>query len=213
MERVVYPGEFYRHFKNKLYQIIAVATHSETKEKMVVYQALYGDFGTYVRPYAMFVSEVDHEKYPEVTQKYRFERVELRDGTMAEVSEREQTKARCPLTRSEEMYAEEMQEEMYAEEMQEEMHAEEMRAKEMQTEETQQEETPSPAFLEFLECDAYEARMECLKRLAVTARQTELDSIYLILDMKPEDGTIAEQTEAIRRFLTMQHHFDGKRLR
>ncbi len=89
MEERLKPGDVVQHFKREitenpettyLYLITDIAEHTETKEKLVIYRALYKDeklgvnFGTYARPYDMFMSEVDREKYPNIKQKYRFEK-------------------------------------------------------------------------------------------------------------------------------------------
>ena len=85
------PGDIVQHFKREtldeetlaqskyLYKIIGVAAHSETGEQMMVYQPLYDEQGMFVRPLGMFLSEVDHEKYPQIRQKYRFEKVKGQD--------------------------------------------------------------------------------------------------------------------------------------
>lgn len=68
--------EVWRHFKDKLYRIVTISQHTETGEQMVVYRAMYGAEGYFVRPLDMFMSEVDREKYPDVEAKWRFEKVE-----------------------------------------------------------------------------------------------------------------------------------------
>lgn len=69
-------GGKYRHFKNKEYRLLAIAKHSETGEQMVVYQAEYGDYALWVRPFDLFFSPVDREKYPDAIQQDRFELIE-----------------------------------------------------------------------------------------------------------------------------------------
>lgn len=171
MERRVCPGEIYRHFKGNLYQIVAVARHSETGEPMVVYQALYGDFGVYVRPFEMFVSQVDKEKYPDAAQKYRFEKAE---GIKEQGKESFSSSV-------------EIREEG--------------------------EEDPNGELMAFLDAEDAEEKIACLRRLKGSASQSDLESIYVVLDMKPQPGTVEEQIEGIIGFLAMQKRYEGSRLR
>ena len=90
MSRKLETGDVVKHFKREIcgtnvlekepnmyyYMIRRIATHTETGEKLVVYDALYAPFECYARPYDMFMSEVDREKYPDIKQQYRLEKID-----------------------------------------------------------------------------------------------------------------------------------------
>lgn len=86
-KNVIRPGNVVCHFKRDLiqnpeplaylYHVIGKATNTETGKVMIVYQALYGTQKIWCRPESEFISEVDHAKYPEVKQKYRFDETGL----------------------------------------------------------------------------------------------------------------------------------------
>ena len=184
------PGEFYRHFKNKLYQIVAVATHSETREKLVIYQALYGEYGVYARPLDMFMSEVDKEKYPDVKQKYRFERIE---------------------DIAKELKSDKLSDSKVIE------HDKKLKEDSISNDNTLKTDSDTDFgkgyFIEFLEADDLSTKNEILIANRELISERELDTIYEIYGLKrrkiDRDLDIAD----LIGYFDMQQQYEGKRLR
>lgn len=183
------PGDKFRHFKNKLYQIVAVAYHSETREKMVVYQALYGDYSVYVRPYDMFMSEFDREKYPDAAQKYRFEKVE------PETAYAEHTKLTVMPKQSEER-----------ETGTEAADGEPKERLDLQ-------EGVNPYLLEFFERDGCKEKMEYLNSIRSKVDDKLISDIAVSMDFTVGEGPVDERLNSLLYCLQMKARFECGRLR
>ena len=198
MNRRPVAGEIYRHFKNKLYQIITVAEHSEDGQKLVIYQALYGDFKTYARPLEMFVSEVDHEKYPEVTQKYRFERVEFDRKAAKTVG------------------AVELAETTDAVETVEVKIADSVAAVVVETDtavDAQEVEGLEPGFLEFLDEENWDKKYNILVSLRDKMTDKLVDDFAVALDVVIPEGPLDKRYEQLKICLRTRQKYESQHLR
>ena len=194
MDRTPKPGELYRHFKNKLYQIVTVATHSETGEKLVIYQALYDDFGVYARPLDMFVSEVDHEKYPDVKQKYRFERItpQTKQTDMQVKSEAvRQSAAKMP-----------------------EAGSVQVQTSKAQVADADDDQAPNPQLIKFLDADTLEEKYNILVSMSDTITDRLLDDMAVAMDVVLPEAPLMERYEDLKNIIrTRQHYEFANRLR
>ena len=185
MERRPMPGEKYRHFKNKLYQVITVAKHSETGEELVIYQALYGDFGVYARPLSVFVSEVDHVKYPQVSQKYRFERV---DEPMPEAKQ-EPPVMEPPVTQQTKTIENTIEPDMTQAEVE-------------------------PKLMEFLEADSFDQKYNILTSMRDLIADSRIDTMAVVMDTVIPEGDLDKRYDDLRYVIrTRQQYEFANRLR
>ena len=166
-------NQIYKHFKGNLYKIVTVATHTETEEELVIYQALYGDFKIYARPLSMFMEEVDRVKYPNATQKMRFELVEqmvaapIAAPVGADVAEE---KVVAPDARVEEAAIENV--------------------KVIENTETEEEITLDPLLEAYLDTDSYRERINILHGLQHRMTEHMLNTMAIVIDFELPEGDI-----------------------
>ena len=188
------PGEIYRHFKNKLYQIVGVAIHSESKEKLVIYQALYGDYGIYARPYDMFMSEVDYEKYPDAPQKYRFEKIERIDGQSKESDS------------GSDIYSDDNN-------INKENASGNIGNVAYSQSQEIQEEKPNEDLMAFLDAETYEEKKAILVSIRPRITDRLINDMAAAIDVTVEDGDIEERFRSLLYCVSKLDEFEVTRLR
>ena len=196
MARQLVIGGFYRHFKDKLYQVKGTAIHSETKEKMVIYQGLYGSYEMYVRPYDMFLSEVDHIKYPDVVQKYRFELIDIKTGKSLEADYEEN---------NQNMESEKSEELEKLEELEE--------SKESKESEESEESEEDSKLIRFLDAYDYKEKLDILTSMRGELNDGLIDIMAESIEVAVPEGDITDRYNSLRKCLMAHTKYEGLRLR
>ena len=196
MNQIPQAGEIYQHFKGKLYRIVALATHTETGEQLVIYQALYGEFQVFARPLSMFLEKVDAKKYPDAAGKDRFMRI-----PMAEAAAVPQ-----PVPAPSENPVEPRPATMPSENPVESRPA-------AASSESPVEPQPDPGLLAFLDADSYEEKLEVFAALEGKVDLHMLNAIAASLDLELSEGSLEEQYDTLKSCLMTLERYECNRLR
>ena len=229
------PHEIYKHFKGNLYQVVTIAKHSETGELLVIYQALYGDFATYARPLAMFTSEVDKKKYPEVRQQFRFElqgadadRQERESGSIdasKQSNESGNIDASKQSNESGSIDASKQSNESGNIDASKQSNESESADANSQAREgtakspvdtmiaADEELTLDPLVLEFLDADSYEQKLNILAGLHHRITNEMITTMAISCDIEVNDGEPEERYEELKNCLLTMEKFECNRLR
>lgn len=187
MREIPKPGQIYRHFKGNLYQITAIARHSETLEALVIYQALYGDFQYYARPLHMFMDELDKEKYSGVKQRDRFElvRTVMDEVELTEVYDVTDKESSAPIVQEE--------------------------SKVVEVQKTASK--LDSGMEEFLDADNYEEKLRIFTGMQHRITDDMINVMAISMDTEVPEGTLEDRVSSLKNFLLMQVKFECNRVR
>ena len=208
MSNIPLPGQIYRHFKGNLYRIVTLAEHSETGEKLVIYQALYSDYAVYARPLSMFMEKLDKEKYPDAASEYRFElqreliEVPLSKGVGEKSDLTVQKTGVEGLQGTDKVTAQTP-----------EKSPEEDKSMTSSPEAEQEELNIDPLVLEFLDAGSYEERLNILSALHHRITDDMINTMAMAVDLEIGEGDTEERFEELRTCLLTFEKYECNRLR
>lgn len=214
------PHEIYKHFKGNLYQIVAIAEHSETGEKLVIYQALYGDFKIYARPIEMFTGLVDKIKYPDVTQEFRFElqgadadrqRKETAVQRKETATWQKEDSALQAGTATQE--AANVQNAVIIQKTASIQDTSPLQNSATGEEVSDEEPNLDPLVLEFLDADNYEERLNILAALHHRITDEMITTMAIACDIEVDNGDTEERYESLKGCLLTLEKYECNRLR
>ena len=189
------PNEIYRHFKGNCYRIMTLATETETRQTLVVYQALYGDYQMYARELSMFMSPVDKEKYPDVKQQWRFELVTFEASQQSPTPYVGQTHQ---VTTSQADQAKEYT----------------ISAAEQKQESSAQESLQvDPMVMKYLDADTYEDKLQILVAMRERLTDEMINTMSIAVDVEIPPGDINDRYEQLKYCLVTRERFECNRLR
>ena len=189
------PNEIYRHFKGNCYRIMTLATETETRQTLVVYQALYGDYQMYARELSMFMSPVDKEKYPDVKQQWRFELVTFEASQQSPTPYVGQTQQ---VTTSQADQAKEYT----------------ISAAEQKQESSAQESLQvDPMVMNYLDADTYEDKLQILVAMRERLTDEMINTMSIAVDVEIPPGDINDRYEQLKYCLVTRERFECNRLR
>ncbi|MDY4429003.1 MAG: DUF1653 domain-containing protein [Lachnospiraceae bacterium] len=189
-------GQIYKHFKGNLYKVLAVAVHTESEEKLVVYQSVENPDRVFARPLEMFMSDIDRFRYPLIRAKYRFTLVS------------------------------EPEEETNGEETKEETPNEDTKEEDVKDEETEEQSDDDSAVYKdngelvidpyvegVLDEKEFSKKIEFFEMLRGKCTEEMLTTIAISLDIQLQEGSIEDKYSQILRTLKMHEKYETSRLR
>lgn len=194
-------GQIYKHFKGNLYKVLAVAVHTESEEKLVVYQSVENPDRVFARPLEMFMSDIDRFRYPLIRAKYRFTLVsEPEEETNGEETKEEETKEG---TLNEDTKEEDVKDE----------ETEEQSDDDSAVYKDNGELVIDPYVEGVLDEKEFSKKIEFFEMLRGKCSEDMLTTIAISLDIQLQEGSIEDKYSQILRTLKMHEKYETSRLR